>query len=158
MSQAHHSGIFHDRCPDRRPIIVIVEDEALVAMMVADTLADAGYRTVWSRGGYGAWADCGAEAVLDAAVVDLRLANGLDGEDFVRRLHEQCPGMSVVVITDLDRSAPEAALRGLEGRTARHQKPSNSDHFLERLEGLLKTWNTAVRPSWWATDALVGAA
>lgn len=139
--------------PDRRPTVVIVEDEAIVAMMVADTLADAGYRTVWSPGGRGAWANCEAGAVPDAAVVDLRLANGLDGRDVVRRLREQCLGMPVVVITDLDRSAPEADLRGLGGPTARLQKPFDSDHLLGRLKALLEASNTVTRPSRRAVDA-----
>jgi len=140
--------------PDRRPTVVIVEDEALVAMMVADTLADAGYRTVWSpSGGLGAWAGRGAGVVPDAAVVDLRLANGLDGRDVVRRLREQCAGMPVVVITDLDRTAPEADLRGLGGPTARLRKPFSGDHLLGRLEGLLEASGTVARPSRRAADA-----
>ena len=145
--------------PDRRPTVVIVEDEALVAMMVADTLADAGYRTVWSpSGGLGAWAGRGAGVVPDAAVVDLRLANGLDGRDVVRRLREQCSGMPVVVITDVDRSAPEADLRGLGGPAARLQKPFDGGRLLGRLEGLLETSGTAPRPCRRATDAPVRAA
>jgi DNA-binding response OmpR family regulator len=139
--------------PERRPTVVIVEDEALVAMMVADTLADAGYRTVWSPGGRGAGAGGAAGAVPDAAVVDLRLANGLDGRDVVRRLREQCAGMPVVVITDLDRTAPEADLRGLGGPTARLRKPFSGDHLLGRLEGLLEASGTVARPSRRAEDA-----
>ena len=89
----------------------------------------------------------------DAAVVDLRLANGLDGRDVVRRLREQCAGMPVVVITDLDRTAPEADLRGLGGPTARLRKPFSGDHLLGRLEGLLEASGTVARPSRRAEDA-----
>jgi DNA-binding response OmpR family regulator len=145
--------------PDRSPTVVIAEDEALVAMMVAEVLAEAGYRTVWRPGGPGAGAaDRVAGAAPDAAVVDLRLAHGLDGRDVVRRLRERCSGMPVVVVTDLDRSAPEADLRGLGGPTARLRKPFTGDQVLGRLEGLLGTPSTATRPSRRATDALAGAA
>ena len=76
--------------PAPAPTVLVVEDEALVAMMVADALAEAGYRpacTPDGRTGLPA-AGSGAEATT-AAVVDLRLADGFDGRWVVRDLRER---------------------------------------------------------------------
>jgi DNA-binding response OmpR family regulator len=123
-----------------RPTVLIVEDEALVAMLVEDTLAEAGYRPVWMRGACGSGADnsgSAAEAV-SAAVVDLRLARGLDGRDVLRRLRERRPAMPALVVTGYDPLMPEADLRGLGGPTLRLRKPFDCDELLERLADVLR--------------------
>ncbi len=118
--------------PETPPTVLVVEDEALVAMLVEDTLAWAGYRPVWSPDGGRA-----AMAVPRAAVVDLRLADGLDGREVVGRLREGRPSLPVVVVTGFDPRAPEADLRGLGGPTVRLGKPFDCDEFLGHLADLL---------------------
>src|SRR5688572_7010117 len=118
-----------------RPTVLVMDDEALVAMMVADTLTDAGYRVVCAPDGRGAWPDCGA--VPDAAVVDLRRADGSDGREVIRALRKRRPNLPAVVITGFDALAPEADLRGLGGPTVRLGKPFDCDEFLEHLAKLL---------------------
>ena len=114
--------------------VLIVEDEALVAMMVEDTLAGAGYRSVRAPNG---------RAAAQAAVVGLRCADGLDGRQVVRRLREQNPSMPVVVVTGFDLRAPEADLRGLGGPVARVGKPFDRDEFLACLAGVLDAHQAA---------------
>jgi DNA-binding response OmpR family regulator len=127
--------------PDERPTVLVVEDEALIASLVSDVLAEAGYRPVWTPDGRAALAGPGggaaAAAAARAAVVDLRLADGLDGRDVLRRLRERCPSLPAVVTTGFDPRAPEADLRGLGGPTARLGKPFDGDALLERLAGVL---------------------
>ncbi len=90
--------------PAAAPTVLVVEDEALVAMRVADTLDGAGYGPVWSPDG------SAAAAAAAAAVVDLRLADGLDGREVVRRLRGRRPGLPVVVVTG---SAPPGGAEAL---------------------------------------------
>ena len=90
------------------PTVLVVEDEALVAMMVQDTLAEAGYRPAWSPDGRGG----GLCPDACAAVVDLRLADGLDGRQVVRELRGRRPALPVVVVTGFHQEAPQADLRG----------------------------------------------
>ena len=68
----------------------------------------------------------GGGAAARAAVVDLRLADGLDGRDVLLRLRAQHPGMPVVATTGFDPKASEADLRGLGGPTLRLGPPSTA--------------------------------
>ena len=113
-----------DADPAAAPVVLVVEDEALVAMLVTDVLAEAGYRPVWSADGRAGPArpDRAMPAVA-AAVVDLRLADGLDGRQVVRHLRERHPDLPVVVVTGYHPEAPQADLRGLGGPTLRLCKP-----------------------------------
>jgi len=120
-----------------RPTVLVVDDEALVAMLVADTLADAGYRVVCAPDGRAAPTVPGSAASPDAAVVNLRLADGLDGRDVIRALRKRRPDLPAVMITGYDALAPEADLRGLGGPTVRLHKPFDCDELLDHLAGLL---------------------
>ena len=79
--------------------VLVVEDEALIAMMVEDTLAGAGYRPVHARDGRPVPSCQSDGGSAQAAVVGLRCADGLDGRQVVRRLREQrpsAPGCAIV--------------------------------------------------------------
>ena len=141
--------------PDAPPTVLVVEDEALVAMLVEHTLAGAGYRPVWSPDGRAAlpWPEHGAAARV--AVVDLRLAGGLDGRQVVHRLRERQPSMPVVVITGFYPQAPEADLRGLGGPMVRLCKPFDCDEFLGHLADVLGGPTTLAKPRRRASDVPV---
>ena len=69
--------------------------------------------------------------------MDLRLAQGLDGRDVLRRLRERHPEMPALVVTGYDPFAPEADLRGLGGPTVRLGKPFDCEEFLQHLAAVL---------------------
>ena len=123
--------------PDTRRTVLVVEDEALVAMMVTDTLAEAGYRVVRALDAPATPPDRRPGAAPDAAVVNLRLADGLDGRDVIRALRRRRPDLPVVVVTGYGPFAPEANLRGLGGLTVRLGKPVDCEALLEHLARLL---------------------
>lgn len=142
---------------DAPPTVLVVEDEALVAMLLEDTLTGAGYRPVSAPDGRAAQ-PCPERAaatatVPRAAVVDLRLVDGLDGREVVRRLRERHPAMPIVVVTGFDPRAPEADLRGLGGPTVRLRKPFDCDEVLAHLAGMLDGSATPVTARRRATDA-----
>jgi DNA-binding response OmpR family regulator len=147
-----------DDARDERPTVLVVEDEALIAALVSDILAEAGYRPVWMPDGPAAppGSGGGGAAAARAAVVDLRLAYGLDGRDVLRRLRARHPGLPAVVTTGFDPRAPEADLRGLGGPTARLGKPFDPDALLERLAGVLGAPATRTAPRRRASDAPAG--
>lgn len=116
-----------------RPLVVLViEDEPLVAMLIEDVLVDADHRPFWTPDGHAA---PGSPPL--AAVVGLRLHGNLDGRDVVRRLRREHPGLPVVVLTGFDGRAPEADLRGLGGPTARLHKPQDLADLPRRLAEVL---------------------
>ena len=119
------------------PTVLVVEDEALVAMLVADTLAEAGYRPACVPDGRAGPAALGQGADPEAAVVDLRLADGLDGREVVRRLRERRPALPVVVVTGFHPEAPQADLRGLGGPTLRLSKPFDCGDLAGGVAALL---------------------
>jgi DNA-binding response OmpR family regulator len=138
--------------------VLVVEDEALIAMMVEDTLAGAGYRAVHARDGRPVPSCLGGGGSAQAAVVGLRCADGLDGRQVVRHLREQRPSVPVVVVTGFDPRAPEADLRGLGGPTVRLQKPFDCDELVERLADMLNGTSAAATPRRRASDAVLAAA
>ena len=122
--------------PATAPAVLVVEDEALIALLVEHILAGAGYRAVWSRDGQPAPSGGdGGEAV--AAVVNLGLAGGLDGRDVIRRLRASRPGLPVAVVTGYGPEAPQADLRGLGGPTVRLAKPINGAELTAWLSAAL---------------------
>jgi DNA-binding response OmpR family regulator len=126
--------------PAPRPTVLVVEDEALVAMLVEDVLAEAGYGSVLSPDGDAASGagDARADAATAAAaVVDLRLAGGLDGREVVRDLRARRPALPVVVITGFHPEAAQADLRGLGGPTLRLCKPFDCDDLAGGVSAVL---------------------
>jgi CheY-like chemotaxis protein len=146
------------------PTVLIVQHDALIAMLLEDTLVGAGYRTVWSPDGrrvapaHGGPAPA-VVAPLCAAVVDLRLGDGVDGRAVLRRLRERHPALPVVAVTGFEPQAPEADLRGLGGPIARVGKPFDRDEFLDCLAGVLNAHQAAAMragPHRRASDAATG--
>ena len=136
--------------PDPSRTVLIVEDEALVAMLLETILAGAGYLPVWAPDGRHRAELTGpgsaAPAAPSAVVMDLRLAGGLDGRDLIRRLREEHPGMPAVVVTGFNPRAPQADLRGLGGPTVRLGKPVESDALLKQLSGVIDGSNSTTAP------------
>jgi len=145
--------------PQPLPTVLVVEDEALVAMLVTDTLEDAGYHPVWSADGRTVPASPGSsDATPEAAVVDLRLLDGEDGRQVIRRLRERRPFMPVVVVTGFHPETPEADLRGLGGPTLRLRKPFDCDVLAESVAAVLDAPAVPAGQRRRAADALAVAA
>jgi CheY-like chemotaxis protein len=121
-------------CSLGRPVILVVEDEALLALELEQVLTEAGYAVVLAADGPGALARAAnLGRRLQAAVVDLHLPSGMAGREIIRRLRAQSPGLPVVVVTGYEPLAEQADLRGLGGPTARLQKPCDPGRLLQRL-------------------------
>ena len=90
--------------------IVLAEDEALVAMALADCLEAAGHQVVVAGDGAKALEAARHLATLDLLITDLRMpAHG--GEELIRALWAERPGLPVLVVTGSPPHGGEAALR-----------------------------------------------
>lgn len=108
---------------EARRVVLIVEDEALLALELEDAVLRAGFAARISTGADVLDAIGGCDLV--AAVVELKLAAATDGRSLIRRLRSVQPGLPVLVVTGYARSSAQADLRGLGGPTARLEKPVN---------------------------------
>jgi DNA-binding NtrC family response regulator len=127
-----HTNIPPDGEEIHAPLVLVVDDEALVRWSVAETLAAAGYRVIEAATGHDARAalnDAGQPIV--AILLDLQLPDdtGLDVLEEVRRVRRSCP---VLVMTAY--GSPEAVDRAMKlGALAIVPKPFDLDHLLEAV-------------------------
>jgi CheY-like chemotaxis protein len=94
----------------RRPVLLIVEDEILVRMAMADELRAAGFSVLEAASGEEAAAVLESGLALDILLTDVRLPGALDGLALARSAREQRPGLRIIVVSG---TAPETASRGL---------------------------------------------
>jgi CheY-like chemotaxis protein len=122
----------------RPPLVLVLEDEALLALDLENLLLANGYAPVLAADGPAALAIAAQPGTrLAAAIVDLRLQGNADGREVIRRLRDRIPGLPVVVVTGFHPLAPEADLRGIGGPTARLIKPAQGRRLLQRLEDVI---------------------
>ena len=75
--------------PASRPRILIVEDDALVALGIRMTLQDLGYTVLGIAASEPEAIKLAQEAVPDLALMDIRLKGPVDGIDTARRLRNE---------------------------------------------------------------------
>ncbi len=115
--------------------IVLAEDEALVAMALADCLEADGHRVVVAGDGGKALDAARDLATLDLLITDLRMPN-LGGEALIRALWAERPGLPVLVVTGSPPQGGEAALRqevGWAGPLVLRHKPIDFGSLAEAV-------------------------
>ena len=117
-------GIEYTMKPDRSPLIaLLVEDEAMLALVMDDLLLAEGFETIRVATEESVKAQAGKD--LAVAVVDLSLAGDIAGQRIITFLRSHLPGLPVVVVTGYACDAEQADLRGLGGPTIRLHKPAH---------------------------------
>lgn len=116
--------------------VLVVEDERLVAELVADALSDAGYEVVTAHSAEDAVAKLAPEPrSFSALVTDVNLEQGGDGFDVARRARELNPSIQVAYMTgrpeNLERFEPDRALM--------FAKPFSPIEMAEQLAMLVPT-------------------
>ena len=103
MRPVPSSSDFHDGNSSRPSIasVLIIEDEALVATLIADVLTESGFRVVGV-------ASTGTEALsiardhgADVALVDIKLSGPMDGIEVARQIR-QIHGIGTIFISGTD--------------------------------------------------------
>jgi CheY-like chemotaxis protein len=80
-----------------KPKVLLVEDEALVAMIAADTLEELGYDVVQAGSARAALEQVGTDCARFAlAVIDMGLPDR-PGQQLVAELRKICPGLPIIV-------------------------------------------------------------
>ena len=90
-------------------MVLIVEDNALLAELVCDALAEHNLRGQVARSAQGGLEVLEMYPDLRLALVDYRLTGGTDGLEFVRRARSLRPEVTYVLMT----GTPQALIPGL---------------------------------------------
>lgn len=91
--------------------ILIIEDELLIAMALADELADAGHEVVGIASTFAAAVDLAERERPYIAIADVRLAQGCDGIDLAIHLRERFGIRSLIASGSIDNAAMERGRR-----------------------------------------------
>jgi CheY-like chemotaxis protein len=124
-----------------RNSILVIEDEALLAMLVEDILGEAGYEVTVASDGMEALKQAKSMAFLSGVVTDLHLRRGDDGRSVLRQLRAIYPFLPAVVVTGYNDWTGVADLRGVGGPTARLTKPYRAEDLLACLADVLSSTN-----------------
>jgi CheY-like chemotaxis protein len=115
--------------------VLLVEDEGLIRLTLAETLEDAGYTVVEAGTGDEACALLRTSEQFDVLLTDIQMPGSADGIDVARNFHERHPGCPVVFMT----GRPDMLTRvgRLSSSEALLRKPFGSKQMLTALESLL---------------------
>ena len=118
------------------PLALVVEDEAVLGLLVEHILCAEGFRILHAATEAEAAHHVGM-ACIDLAIVNLQLDGALAGQRVIRQLRSRFPRMPVVVISGFGADAPEADLRGLGGPTARLGKPEGYSDLASTVQAIM---------------------
>jgi len=111
--------------------VLVVEDEEMVRVNLADFLTDDGFDVVSCNGGEEALERIGKD-LFDVAVVDIRLP-GMDGDSFIRAAHARQSTMKFLIHTGSPQFALSKELADLGiGEKHLFQKPVSDMSILSR--------------------------
>ena len=90
------------------PTILVVEDEVLIRIAVADYLRECGYRVVEAASGEEAQKIFHAGQPIEVLFSDIDLGDGIDGFELARWTRENYPGVRILLTSGVTRMAREA--------------------------------------------------
>ena len=116
-----------------RPVILLVEDEALTIMDLGDVLEEGGYDTVQCASAERALSILQARPDICGLVTDVQLSGKTDGFDLASSVAEARPQLPILIVSG--RAAPDPA------RMPEHAdfiaRPCTGEDILSQLKGLL---------------------
>jgi CheY-like chemotaxis protein len=123
-----------DRVVENLASLLIVEDEPLSGMLMANAFEASGYSVSLCGTGYDALNYIEMEDGIAAVVTDIKLGDGPDGWEVARRAREHFPEARIVYITGFvddvarEEAVPESVLL---------EKPLEVDELISTVEQLL---------------------
>jgi len=115
--------------------VLLVEDEGLIRLTLAETLEDAGYAVTEAVNGDEARLLLNAADQFDLLLTDIQMPGTADGVDLARDFHQRHPNSPVIYMTG--RPDMLARVGSLSGREALLRKPFGPAQMLDALKTLL---------------------
>jgi CheY-like chemotaxis protein len=126
-----------DEIEDPRPVVLIVEDEVLVRMVVAEYLRDCGFMVIEAGSAQEALALFKADIDVDAVFSDIQMPGEMDGFGLARWLRQHRPEVKVILTSGAASAAHKAADLCHDGPLL--PKPYDSEEVERRIRQLLAT-------------------
>lgn len=114
------------------PTVLVVEDEALVRMPIAEYLRDCGYNVLEAEDAGEAIHLVDSDEPVDVVFSDVRMPGGMDGFDLARWIGDHHPEVPVLLTSGY--SMPRAA--GFD-RVRLIEKPYSQAQVLDRIRALI---------------------
>jgi DNA-binding response OmpR family regulator len=118
----------------RQKTILVVEDEILIRMAVADALEDAGYAVLEASTVLEAVGVLGQHEEIDLLITDVDMPGGLNGIDLARMVAECAPHIAILVSS----ARRNIDLGGLPSSARFLPKPCTATSLLSTVGTLLK--------------------
>jgi CheY-like chemotaxis protein len=97
MNKITANSLADDTASSPYPTVLVVEDEALVRMLLAESLRDAGYSVIEAGNAADAIAALNDDPSVDVVFSDVRMPGELDGFGLARWIKRHIPGIVVLL-------------------------------------------------------------
>jgi CheY-like chemotaxis protein len=118
------------RDPSAPPVVLLVEDEVLIRMDLAEELRSADFQVIEAGGADEALVVLRSGAVIDAMVSDVRMAGGLDGVALSAIVRRDFPAIRIVLASG---DLPNAADLPVDGTFIKPVRPARLIAYLRSL-------------------------
>ncbi|HKU96143.1 MAG TPA: response regulator [Vineibacter sp.] len=121
--------------PQRPPTLLVVEDEVLVRMPVADYLRDCGYRVLEASTAAEAQAVFNAKEPIEIVISDVNMPGDMNGFALAKWIREEHPGVKVILTSGINNMAKNAEDVCSDGPFL--EKPYTYDNLAAHIRRLL---------------------
>jgi CheY-like chemotaxis protein len=115
----------------KRPVVLIADDEALVRMLLVDVFEDAGFDVIEASDGDEAVRLLRARSDIEGVLTDVQMP-GVDGYEVARVAKTECPGCLIVIASGRQWPKPGDLTEGAEFV----QKPFSPESIVRRFASL----------------------
>ena len=122
---------------ERGETVMVVDDEAVVRMLVMDVLEDLGYAAVEAADGASGLRALDAAGRIDLLVTDVGLPGGMNGRQMADAARVRRPGLKVLFITGFAESAAFGNGEMEEGMEVM-TKPFDIDDLAARMQAMIR--------------------
>ncbi|MBS7456487.1 response regulator [Coralloluteibacterium stylophorae] len=113
--------------------ILLVDDEAMIRMILADVLGSMDYAVVEAASGDAALRHLDALDDYALVITDIHMPGGIDGLELADRLESRSPGKPLIFMT----GRPDVMQRELRRNEAFLRKPFGAEQLLRAVDDLL---------------------
>jgi PAS domain S-box-containing protein len=142
--EAEHADVVesaaHDEFAGKNEIILVVEDEAVVRLLIVDVLTDLGYQTLEAADGPSALRILLSPQRIDLLVTDIGLP-GLNGRQLADAALERRPSLKILFMTGYAENAASNSF--LASGMEIIAKPITMDALAARIDGIMRSKSRA---------------